>query len=133
MLRDFRCWLARLICPGTSDTERSWRPFRVRDMETGTTVEARKGLHGGLTQMHLTETQQVRITWGKPVNRKGGLAEVEWDPRWESDSDDVTVTQDPTDPYSALVVANHRTDPGTPAVVSIVADADVGEGEELIR
>ena len=101
--------------------------IRVQDLDTGLIIEGR------ITLMILTDNQKARITFGQPLDRKGFPAKVQDGSVTFSISDDsAVVTQDPTDPFSADVVASHPTPDNQAATITISADADLGEGVKTI-
>lgn len=101
----------------------------VQDVETLTTLK------GEITFMQLTNTQKVRIEFGKPLNRKGGEAAVQEGSVSISVTDgSATVEQDADNPFAATIVAVSPTaDPTQPGAVVITADADLGEGVRNIQ
>ncbi len=102
--------------------------IRVQDLDTGLIVEGR------ITLMVLTDTQQTSITFGQPVDRQGKPAKVEpGSVVFSIDQPDAaTVTQDANDPFTASVVAGNPTVEGSPATITISADADLGDGVKTI-
>jgi len=78
----------------------------------------------------LTDTQQVDLTYGKPVDKKGGQATVQaGSVAWKSTDETVaTVTAGTEDPITGTVVAGL---PGT-CEVWVEADADLGDGVKTI-
>lgn len=79
----------------------------------------------------LTNTQEVDITYPKPVDKKGQPAPVQDGSVKFSSSDETaaTVTQDPADPFKATV----RSVGAGVTSVNIEADADMGDGTTLIH
>jgi hypothetical protein len=110
----------------------SWNCIRVRDLETGLTFKGR------ISKMQLTDTQKVRVTFGKPVDRKGFPATIQGDPVFAASDDAVTLQPVDGDPYSIDVVANHPSPNGDDGVtpeagtLTISGDADLGDGVETI-
>ena len=102
--------------------------IRVQDLDTGLIVEGR------ITLMVLTDTQQTSITFGQPLDKKGKPAKVQpGSVTFSIDQPDAaTVTQDANDPFTATVVAGNPTADGSPATITISADADLGEGVKTI-
>lgn len=101
--------------------------IRVQDKDTGLIVE------GEITLMVLTDTQRARITFGQPVDKKGFPAQVQpGSVVFEISDDSAAVVQDPNDVFSADVIAAHPTPDQAPAVITISADADLGDGVKTI-
>ncbi len=102
--------------------------IRLQDPDTGLIVEGR------ITLMVLTDTQQASITFGQPVDKKGKPAKVQpGSVVFSIDQPDAaTVTQDTNDPFTATVVAGNPTAEGSPATITISADADLGDGVKTI-
>ena len=96
--------------------------------DTGQIVE------GDIQLMVLTDTQQATITFGQPLDKKGKPAKVQpGSVAFSIDQPDAaTVTQDASDPFTALVVAGNPTADGSPATITISADADLGDGVKTI-
>lgn len=104
--------------------KRRRRP-RLLWMKLGPVTEQRLSGPSQVSAMmfEMTDSQQVKVTVAA-VDKKGKAARVA-DPVWSSTDDTVAVvTQDSTDPLSALVVAGN---PGV-AQVKCTADADLGDG-----
>jgi hypothetical protein len=96
--------------------------------DTGQIVE------GEIELMVLTDTQQSTLTFGPPLDRKGKPAKIQpGSVVFSIDQPDAaTVTQDASNPFSALVVAGNPTVEGSPATITITADADLGDGVKPI-
>jgi hypothetical protein len=100
---------------------------RVQIADLNLTIE------GDVRKMNLTDTQQATAEFGQPVDKKGFPASIQDGSAAFSASDDsVTVTQDSGNPLKCLVVANHPSDPAGAAIVTLTADADLGDGVKPI-
>lgn len=105
-------------------------PRRLRLMTLGPVTEQNivGPVAAGVSNMVVVvkDTQQVDVTYGKPLDKKGKETEVEaGSVAWKSTDETVaTVVQDATDPLKALIVA------GNPGVCEVfpTADADLGDG-----
>lgn len=97
-------------------------------LDTGQIIE------GEINKMVITDTQQATLTFGLPLDKKGKPAKVQdGSVSFSIESGaGATVTQDPADPFSALVVAGDPTLEGSPATITISADADLGDGVRTI-
>lgn len=97
---------------------------RVHDLESGITIE------GEIKFMQLTSSQKCTIEFGQPVDKKGFPTQVEEGSVVFSIGDDTaTVEQDATNPLKATVFAVHpATDPSVATVITVTADADLGDG-----
>lgn len=113
-LREFFCRLFR-CCPKVR------MDFAIGLVTTKTTNEK------GPMDISLTNEQQVRVTL-KPVTATGKPATLDGKPVWAVDAGSSTIDVAP-DGLSAVVISSD--DPGD-SVVSVAADADLGEGVETI-
>jgi|ERR1051326_63503 hypothetical protein len=106
-------------------------PFEV-ETETGFI------LTGDISAMQIKDTEQFKITFPKPTDKKGFPAKVQdGSVKITVGNDTATVEpnpDDPTNPFSALVKgARPGADDGSEVTaVTISADADLGEGEKTI-
>lgn len=100
----------------------------VQDLDTNLYVR------GVITNMQLRDDQKVRITFGKPLDKKGNPASVQEGSVSISVTDgSATVEPDPADPFSATIIGVSPTaDITKPGAVIITADADLGEGVKNI-
>lgn len=83
-----------------------------------------------IRMIRISDTQRVRVTFGKPVDKKNFPADVqEGSVQIVATDDSITVTPVDGDPFSADVIAQHpTTDITQPGGVKISADADLGDG-----
>ena len=97
--------------------------------DTGQIVE------GDIKSMVLTDSQEATLSFGRPVTKRGNPAQVDESSISFTISDgSATLTPNPsgTDPYSVKVTAAVLTPVDTPAVITITADADLGDGVKNI-
>jgi len=91
-------------------------------LDTGQIIE------GEITSMVISDTQQATLEFGAPLDRKGKPAKVE--PGSVAFSIDnpaaATLTPDPDNQFKVLVVAGDPTPDGSPATITITADANLG-------
>lgn len=104
----------------------TWNVTKVRDLDTGLQTQGR------ITKMNLTDTQKTRVTFGKPVDKKGFLAEIQGDPTFSASDDAITLTPVDGDAFSVDVSANHPNLDVNGGVLTVSGDADLGEGVESI-
>jgi hypothetical protein len=108
--------------------------FRTRRLKLAKVViDHGATIEGEIKYVQLTDTQQATIEFGAPVDKKGFPAKVQ-DGSVAFTIDDAaqaTVTQDPTNPLKALVVAGSPGD--TPTMIRVTADADLGDGVTTIE
>lgn len=110
----------------------SWNVIRVRDLDTGLVLQGR------ITKMNLTDTQKTRVTFGKPVDKKGFPTSIQGAPGFAASDDAITLTPVDGDPYSVDVAGNHPSAAGDDGVtpvagsLTISGDADLGDGVETI-
>lgn len=106
-------------------------PFRV-EVESGF-IET-----GDIASMQITDSQQFKITFPAPKDKKGFPAKVQDGSVAITVGNDTATVEpnpdDPSNPFSALVKGNRPgADDGSEATaVSISADADLGEGVKTI-
>lgn len=90
-----------------------------------------EGLTGELMTAVLSDSQQVGVTYGNPVDKKGKPASVQTGSlTWKSsDATVATVTAGTESPIAGTIVA------GNPGVCEVwpVADADLGDGVRAIE
>lgn len=96
--------------------------------------DTRQIVKGDIREMVLTDSQQAKITFGQPLDKRGKNAKVQaGSVTFSIDNPAVaTVTQDANDPFSALVIALDTTPDGAPTTITISADADLGDGVKTI-
>jgi hypothetical protein len=83
---------------------------------------------GRIDTMKMSDSQVCTIEWGAPITAKGKPAKVEQGSVKITCSDDsVTIEVDPANPFKATLTAVHENE-DTGAVLTITADADLGEG-----
>lgn len=108
-------------------TDPTMHCIRLMDRDTRLVVE------GDPNKMTITDTQRVRITFGKPLDKKGNDASIQGDPTFASSDDSVTLVAVDGDPFS-IDVDGQKPSPkdadGNPVagVVTIKGDADLGDG-----
>lgn len=114
--------------PAPDLRSRRLQVIRIQDIESGLSIE------GAIKQMQITDSQQCTIEFGQPIDIKGFPAQVEpGSVRFTVGDDSATIEQDATNPFKALVKGVHpAADPLVATVITIAADADLGEGVELI-
>lgn len=80
----------------------------------------------------LTATQQ-RVVSPRFEDKKGNPAKVDGAPTWSTDNTDVLALEPAADGLSCVVKAvGPLTQPDSPAMVTMTADADLGEGFEPV-
>lgn len=124
--------LERITTAVESRIPPTWNVIRVTDLDTGLVTQGR------IEAMQLTDTQKVKVTFGKPVDLKGFPAQIQGDPVFAVSDDAVTLTPVDGDPFSINVIAAHPSafggDGVTPVAgtLTITGDADLGDGVKSI-
>jgi hypothetical protein len=88
------------------------------------TADLEGQLSVGVTQMNITDSQQVSLSI-QPVDKKGNAAAVDGAPQWASSNTEVVTVTPSADGLSAIAAA---VGPLGTATVSVTADADLGAG-----
>jgi hypothetical protein len=132
--RQFAELLSELRSIKTAVQELPKPDFRTKRLTlTKVTIDFGAAIEGEIKKMQLTDTQQATIEFGAPVDKKGFPAKVQEGSVVISidDAAQATVTQDTANPLKAQVVALAPSD--VPTMIRIKADADLGDGVELIE
>lgn len=122
--------LNHLITPDLKDA--TMHVVRMVDRSAGLVVEGR------IDTMQITDTQDVIVTWGKPIDKKGFPAAIQGDPVFAVSDDAVTISPVDGDPFSIKVSGVHPSALGDDGVtpvagtLTITGDADLGDGVEAV-
>jgi hypothetical protein len=101
---------------------------RLRIVFHQAVIDKTNTIKGDLNMLVLTDTQEVDLAI-KPLDRKGRLAQVDGVPEWTSSDPTIAKVTPSEDGLSAVVAA---TDNLGSVQIRVTADADLGEGVELI-